>query len=68
MHMNPDDAVRAFRALGASPFVAMHWGTFKFTDEALLEPPKLLEGVWETEGLSESRREVPAIGETIRLG
>jgi L-ascorbate metabolism protein UlaG (beta-lactamase superfamily) len=68
MHMNPDDAVRAFRALGAERFVAMHWGTFKLTDEDLLEPPKLLEAIWDAEELSESRREVPAIGETIRLG
>ncbi|HVB48645.1 MAG TPA: MBL fold metallo-hydrolase, partial [Burkholderiales bacterium] len=34
-HMDPADAVRAFRALGAERFVAMHWGTFKLTDEDL---------------------------------
>jgi L-ascorbate metabolism protein UlaG (beta-lactamase superfamily) len=28
-HMDPADAVRAFSALGAERFIAMHWGTFK---------------------------------------
>ncbi len=66
-HMNPDDAVRAFIALGAKRFVAMHWGTFKLTDEPLQEPPKLLQAVWERCGLPEERRSIPAIGETLAL-
>lgn len=64
-HMNPEDAVAAFRALGAVDFVAMHWGTFKLTDEPLDEPPILLHKAWETNGLSSNRRRVPAIGETL---
>jgi L-ascorbate metabolism protein UlaG (beta-lactamase superfamily) len=67
-HMNPEDAVRAFLALGAERFIAMHWGTFKLTDEPLDEPPKLLREVWEREGLADARRSIPAIGETIWLG
>ena len=47
--MNPEDAVEAFKALGARRFVAMHWGTFKFTDEALREPPVLLREIWQRE-------------------
>jgi L-ascorbate metabolism protein UlaG (beta-lactamase superfamily) len=66
-HMNPEDAVRAFEALGATRFVAMHWGTFKLTDEPLHEPPELLRQVWQHSGLSEERCLVPAIGETLRL-
>ena len=66
-HMNPEDAVRAFEALGARQFVAMHWGTFKLTDEALHEPPELLREAWQRAGLSEQRCSVPAIGETLRL-
>jgi L-ascorbate metabolism protein UlaG (beta-lactamase superfamily) len=66
-HMNPEDAVRAFLALGATNFVAMHWGTFKLTDEPLEEPPEFLRKVWEQTELSEARRKVPAIGETIYL-
>ncbi len=67
-HMNPEDAVRAFQALGASRFVAMHWGTFKLTDEHLLEPPAFLREVWAHTELPESRLAVPAIGETLTLG
>lgn len=66
-HMNPEDAVRAFSALGASKFVAMHWGTFKLTDEHLAEPPEVLREVWEKAGLHESQRSIPAIGETLLL-
>ena len=32
-HMNPEDAAEAFVRLGARAFCAMHWGTFKLTDE-----------------------------------
>jgi L-ascorbate metabolism protein UlaG (beta-lactamase superfamily) len=67
-HMDPADAVRAFRALGAARFVAMHWGTFKLTDEDLLEPPQLLHEVWQRENMASGRLAVPAIGETLRLG
>jgi L-ascorbate metabolism protein UlaG (beta-lactamase superfamily) len=66
-HMDPGDAVRAFKALGAEKFVAMHWGTFKLTDEHLAEPPDLLRLIWEREGLPQNRRLIPAIGETILL-
>lgn len=66
-HMNPEDAVRAFSALGAAKFVAMHWGTFKLTDEHLGEPPQLLREVWEKAGLADHRRLIPAIGETVLL-
>ena len=38
-HMNPEDAGQAFERLGARHLVAMHWGTFKLTDEPLGEPP-----------------------------
>jgi L-ascorbate metabolism protein UlaG (beta-lactamase superfamily) len=39
-HMNPEDAGQAFIALGARNLVAMHWGTFRLTDEPLGEPPE----------------------------
>lgn len=43
MHMNPDEAVRAFLDTRCRRAVAMHWGTFSLTDEPLGEPPILLE-------------------------
>jgi len=38
-HMCPEEAAEAAQMLGARTFVAMHWGTFKLTDEPLGEPP-----------------------------
>ncbi len=66
-HMNPADAVRAFQTLGARRFVAMHWGTFKLTDEDLREPPELLREIWRAEQLPTSALAIPAIGETLWL-
>ena len=54
-HMDPADAVRAFTALGATRFIAMHWGTFKLTDEDLREPPELLREVWQRANLADAR-------------
>jgi L-ascorbate metabolism protein UlaG (beta-lactamase superfamily) len=66
-HMNPSDAVQAFEDLRADRFFAMHWGTFKLTDEPLDQPPQLLRECWAEHKLPEQRCEVPAIGETVRL-
>ena len=44
--MNPEEAARAFSDLGAREFVAMHWGTFRLTDEPLHEPPERLRAEW----------------------
>ncbi|MGK2914280.1 MAG: MBL fold metallo-hydrolase [Porticoccaceae bacterium] len=66
-HMDPADAVRAFAALGASKFVAMHWGTFKLTDEHLGEPPELLRHIWQAENRANEAVAIPAIGETLWL-
>lgn len=63
-HMNPEDAINAFAALGAERFFAMHWGTFQLTDEALAEPPALLRGLWSERGLPESNARLLAIGES----
>lgn len=66
-HIDPFEAVRAFQALGAERFVAMHWGTFCLTDEPLDEPPTLLRQAWDEAALPEAKRFIPAIGETLRL-
>ena len=61
-HMNPEEAVRAFRDLGARDFYAMHWGTFKLTDEPLNEPPERLRAEWSRLGLDPARCHVLPIG------
>jgi L-ascorbate metabolism protein UlaG (beta-lactamase superfamily) len=63
-HMNPEQALAAFQALGARTFFAMHWGTFKLTDEPLDEPPRRVEAERIRLGLESARVRVLAIGET----
>jgi L-ascorbate metabolism protein UlaG (beta-lactamase superfamily) len=67
-HMNPEQALRAFVDLGARTFLAMHWGTFKLTDEPLDEPPRRLERERERRGLAPERVRVLAIGESVEVG
>jgi len=66
-HMNPEQAVQAFVDLGARHFVAMHWGTFKLTDEPLDEPPQRLVSEWDRRRLPRERLHIPATGETLDL-
>jgi L-ascorbate metabolism protein UlaG (beta-lactamase superfamily) len=42
VHMGPDEALKAFRDLGARWLVPMHFGTFKLSFEPLDEPPRWL--------------------------
>lgn len=66
-HMNPADAIRAFKDLRARRFVAMHWGTFKLTDEPTGEPPLVTRELWERAGFALERLAIPAVGETLFL-
>ncbi len=42
VHMNPEEAVKAFQELGAKTLVPMHYGTFRLSYEPLEEPPQRL--------------------------
>ncbi len=42
VHMGPEDALKAFRELGAQWLVPMHYGTFRLSFEDLEEPPRRL--------------------------
>ena len=66
-HMNPEEALQAFQDLGAATFFAMHWGTFKLSDEPLDEPPRRLEAERRRRGLDSGRVRVLAIGETAEV-
>jgi L-ascorbate metabolism protein UlaG (beta-lactamase superfamily) len=64
MHMNPEQATQAFLDLRARDFLAMHWGTFKLTDEPLDEPPRRLKTEWARVGLESSRLYLLPVGGT----
>jgi N-acyl-phosphatidylethanolamine-hydrolysing phospholipase D len=65
-HMNPEEAVRAYRELGGGgAFFAMHWGTFRLTNEDPLEPPERTRRAWADAALPPEDLHVLRHGETI---
>jgi L-ascorbate metabolism protein UlaG (beta-lactamase superfamily) len=66
-HMNPEDAGEAFLRLGARRLCAMHWGTFKLTDEPLAEPPRRIRRFFADRGLPEDRLWIFDVGQTRAL-
>jgi L-ascorbate metabolism protein UlaG (beta-lactamase superfamily) len=66
-HMCPEEAVQAAQMLSARTFVAMHWATFKLTDEPLGEPPVRARAAFREAGGESDRMWIMDIGETRRL-
>ena len=66
-HMGPEDAVEAARLLAARHLVAMHWGTFRLTDEPTAEPPIRARARWLEQGGDENLLWILDVGETRRL-
>lgn len=56
VHMNPEEALRAFQDLGAGLMIPMHYGTFRLGFEPLEEPPDRLLGHARSLGLDEKIR------------
>jgi N-acyl-phosphatidylethanolamine-hydrolysing phospholipase D len=72
VHLDPQDAVAAYGALAdggavAPPCLALHWGTFRLTDEPVEEPPALFAQRWREAGFPDSANWTLAHGETRRL-
>ena len=72
VHMDPEEAVEAYRALtDRSPYaphcVPIHWGTFRLTDEAFDEPPRRFAEAWSNAGLPSEANVTLEHGETVRL-
>jgi N-acyl-phosphatidylethanolamine-hydrolysing phospholipase D len=65
VHMNPEEAVRAYLDLGGrGTMIGMHWGTWRLTDEDPLEPPVRTRAVWEAAGLPPGDLSILPIGGT----
>jgi L-ascorbate metabolism protein UlaG (beta-lactamase superfamily) len=65
-HMCPEETSEAARMLGARNVAAMHWGTFRLSDEPTGEPPERARAAFEARRIGD-RLFVPAIGETRPL-
>jgi len=63
MHMDPEEAVRAFQESRCLRAVAMHWGTFRLTDEPAGEPPIRLANALKENGISPEQFAIPEVGE-----
>jgi N-acyl-phosphatidylethanolamine-hydrolysing phospholipase D len=67
-HVNPEEAWRAFRDLGARTMIPMHWGCFDLTDEPADLAPKVLAEILQREGADNRERvRTMAVGERRML-
>ena len=67
-HMNPEEAVRAHLDLGSPLSVAMHFGCFQLTDEAIDEPEQELAAARQRHGVPASAFRVLRPGDTLVVG
>ncbi|MCP4670886.1 MAG: metal-dependent hydrolase, partial [Desulfobacula sp.] len=51
-HINPEEALQAFKDLQAKRFIPMHFGTFDLSDEPMGEPAKLLSSLSGSENVT----------------
>lgn len=63
-HVNPEEALKIHRDVGAKRSLGIHWGTFALTDEALDEPARVLAAQRRTHGVPDDEFFTIAIGET----
>jgi L-ascorbate metabolism protein UlaG (beta-lactamase superfamily) len=67
VHMNPEEAVRAHGDVHARTSLAMHFGTFRLTDEGIDEPVRALERARTAAGITDTAFRVLDFGETAIL-
>jgi N-acyl-phosphatidylethanolamine-hydrolysing phospholipase D len=71
VHMDPEEAVRVYKDLVSAHveapqplMLAIHWGTFRLTDEPMDEPPRRAAERWRAVGLDPERLWIARFGET----
>jgi L-ascorbate metabolism protein UlaG (beta-lactamase superfamily) len=65
VHMNPAEAVQAHLDLGATESIAMHFGTFQLTAEAIDEPVRALEEARRAKSVPASAFQILGFGESV---
>ena len=68
VHMNPEEAVQAHLDLEARHSIAMHFGTFRLTEEPVGEPAERLARERTARGIPREVFRVPRFGETMHGG
>ncbi|MFS4457985.1 MBL fold metallo-hydrolase [Bdellovibrio sp. HCB2-146] len=66
-HVNPSEAVQIHKDLQAKKSVAIHWGTFRLSDEAMISPAEDLKKSLSEQRLSENDFILMKHGERISL-
>jgi L-ascorbate metabolism protein UlaG (beta-lactamase superfamily) len=66
-HVDPADALRIHRDVGARQSLGVHWGTFELADDALDDAPQALAAARREAGMADAEFFVLRVGETRRL-
>lgn len=66
-HVTPEEAVQAFRDVGADTFVPMHYGAFRLADDTPKEALDRLYASWRSSALHPDKLLVPKLGEPVRV-
>jgi L-ascorbate metabolism protein UlaG (beta-lactamase superfamily) len=66
-HVKPSESIQISQDLGTLKSVGMHWGTFILTDEAILEPEKLIKEELIKLDLPKDFFRTPKPGQLLRL-
>jgi L-ascorbate metabolism protein UlaG (beta-lactamase superfamily) len=66
-HMNPAEAVQAFRDCGAGVALGHHYGTFQLTDEAIDAPVIALAEALQAAGLAPEQFRALQPGQVLEL-
>ena len=65
VHVNPEEAVRIHRDIGARVSIGMHFGTFRLTDEGIDDPLRALAAARSEAGLSDHAFRILDFGESV---
>ena len=66
-HINPEEAVRIFRALDPVQALGVHWGTIQLTFEPIGEPRQRLEALKRRHGIAPGRFVATEVGQSFKV-